>query len=79
MRFLENLLYVRLYFVKVVQHIYHDSVPLFIQQVLGPPETCTYKLSSEKAEVQIIFPNIVTRRWVMHTGKVLSIIFSCEV
>jgi hypothetical protein len=64
MRFLENLLYVRLYFGKVSQHIYHDSVPLFMKQDLDPPKTFTSKLSSKMAESRLIFANIVMRRWV---------------
>jgi hypothetical protein len=49
--FIHNLLYVQLYFIKVAQHIYHDSVPLSMKQGLGRPTRCTSELSSKKAEV----------------------------
>ena len=41
--------------------------------------TCTSELTSEKTEVRVIFPSIVTRRWVMYTRKIVSIVFWCEV
>jgi hypothetical protein len=36
-------------------------------------------LPPEKAEVQFIFASIVTRGWIMHASKVLSVVYCCEV
>ena len=41
--------------------------------------TCTSKLSSKKAKARFNFAVIVTRRWIMHARKVVSIVFCCEV
>ena len=41
--------------------------------------TCTSKLPSEKAEVRFIFAHIVARGWIMHAGKVVTIVTCCEV
>ena len=37
------------------------------------------RLPSENAEVRFIFASIVTRGWIMHARKVVSIVFCCEV
>jgi len=50
-KFIENLLHVWLDFVKVVQHIKHDTTPLFRFQGLGGRSTCASELPSEKSEV----------------------------
>ena len=78
-KFVVNLLHVRLHFGKVGQHIVHDSAPLFMSQCLGFPITCTSELPSEKAEVRFIFASIVARGWIMHAGKVVTIVTCCEV
>ena len=78
-KFVVNLLHVRLHFGKVGQHIVHDSVPLFMSQCLGFPITYTSKLPSEKAEVPFIFARIVARGWIMHAGKVVTIVTCCKV
>jgi hypothetical protein len=78
-KFVVNLLHVRLHFGKVGQHIVHDSAPLFMSQCIGFPITCTSELPSEKAEVRFIFGSIVSRGWIMHAGKVVTIVHCCEV
>ena len=71
----ENLLYVRLHFGKVSQHIQHDNAPLLNIQHFDGRNTCTSELASKKAEVRVSFPNIVARGWVMHARKIVSIVF----
>ena len=44
----ENLLYVRLHFEKVSQHIQHDSAPLLNIQCFDGRSTCTSELASTK-------------------------------
>ena len=78
-KFIENLLYVRLHFVKVGQHIKHDMAPLLIRQGLGGRTTCGSEWTSEKAEVRLIVASIVTGRWIMHARKVVTIVCCCEV
>ena len=78
-KFVVNLLHVRLHFEKVGQHIVHDSVPLFMSQCLGFPITCTSELPSKKTKVRLIFASIVARGWIMHAGKVVTIVTCCEV
>jgi len=41
--------------------------------------TCTSELPSENAKARFIFAGIVTRGWIMHARKVVSIVFCCEV
>ena len=41
--------------------------------------TCTSKLPSENAKARFISVGIVTRWWIMHTRKVVGIVFCCEV
>ena len=48
-------------------------------QGLSGRYTCTSELTSEKTEVRVIFPSVVTRRWVVHAWKIISIVFWCEV
>ena len=48
-------------------------------QGLVPRITCTSKLSSEDAETRFIIASIVTRGWIMHAGKIVTIVFGCEV
>jgi hypothetical protein len=60
-------------------HIHHDSVPLFMLQVLMSHNTCSSELPSEKVEFRFIFVGIVSRGWIMHAWKGVSIVFSCEV
>ena len=50
-KLIENLLHIRLHFVKVQQHIQHDSAPLIIPQGLGARSACPAKLTFEKAEI----------------------------
>jgi hypothetical protein len=69
MSFIDNLLYVWSYFLKVARNIYRDSAPLFKRYGLAHPNSCTSELSSEKAKVRFIFASIVLRRLVMHVGK----------
>ena len=37
------------------------------------------KLSSEDAETRFIIASIITRGWIMHAGKIVTIVFGCEV
>jgi hypothetical protein len=64
---------------EVFQHIHHDSAPLFMLQVLMSHNTCSSELPSKEAEFRFIFVGIVTRSWIMHAWKGVSIVFSCEV
>jgi len=41
--------------------------------------TCTSKLSSKKAKAWFNFWVIITRGWIMHARKVVSIVICCEV
>ena len=41
--------------------------------------TCTSELPSENAKARFIFAGTVTRGWIMHARKVVSIVFCCEV
>jgi len=75
----ENLPYVWLHLGKVDQQIKHVMAPLFIVQSLVPRITCTFKLPSKNAEARFIIASIVTRGWIMHARKLLTIVFSCEV
>ena len=78
-QFVENLLYVRLDFHQVRQHIHHDSAQLFIEQGLRSRTTCTSKLPFEQAEVRFIFGFIVTSEWIVHAWKGFTIVFCCVV
>jgi hypothetical protein len=51
-KLIENLLHIRLHFVKVQQHIQHDSAPLIMLQGLGARCPCLFELPFEKAEVR---------------------------
>ena len=51
-KLIENLPQIRVHFVKVQQHIQHDSVPLIILQGLGARCACASELPFEKAEVR---------------------------
>ena len=75
----ENLRYVWLHLGKVGQQIKHDMAPLFIVQSLVHRITCTSKLPSKNDEARFIIAIIVTRGWIMHVWKLLTIVFSCEV
>ena len=41
--------------------------------------TCTSELPSKNAKARFISVGIVTRWWIMHTRKVVGIVFCCEV
>ena len=75
----ENLRYVWLHLGKVGQQIKHNMVPLFIVQSLVPRIACTSKLPLENAEARFIIASIVTRGWIMHARKLLTLVFSCKV
>ena len=51
-KLIENLLHIRLHFVKVQQHIQHDSVPLIMPQGLGARCAFLSELPFEKVEVR---------------------------
>jgi hypothetical protein len=78
-KYVENLLDVWKHFLKVFQHIHHDSAPLFMLQVFMSHNTCSSELPSDEAEFLFIFVGIVTRGWILHAWKGVSIVFSCEV
>ena len=75
----ENLSYIWLHLGKVGQQIKHDMAPLFIVQSLVPRIACTSKLPLENVEARFIIASIVTRGWIMHARKLLTLVFSCKV
>jgi len=74
-----NLPHVWLNLGKVGQQIKHDMAPLFIVQSLVPRITCTSKLPSENTEAGFIIASIVTRGWIMHAWKIITIVFGSEI